>query len=164
MSTEWVCCANQQKSQKTLESREPQCLECREEGKYTHTHTHTHIQLTVSMINTLYIAAHLQFWIINVALWGWHTNINTSKHTYTPTVKGVCVWRSGWVGGVCVCVCVCVCGGGDNKSKAPQWGRQMAARLLARWRQRQTPLDSSLALSSVFLEFTDKKHAGGRHH
>lgn len=29
---------------------------------------------------------------------------------------------------------------------------------------RQTLLDTSLALSRVFLEFTDKKHAGGRHH
>lgn len=29
---------------------------------------------------------------------------------------------------------------------------------------RQTLLDTSLALSSVFLEFNDKRHAGGRHH
>ena len=29
---------------------------------------------------------------------------------------------------------------------------------------RQTLLDASLALSRVFLEFTDKKCAGGRHH
>lgn len=49
--------------------------------------------------------------------------------------------------------------GGD--SKAPQWEKQMAMRLVE---DRQTLLDTSLVLSTVFLEFTDKKYAGGRHH
>ncbi len=65
---------------------------------------------------------------------------------------------------MCVCVCAEVGGWwwGDNKAKHYSEGDRWQRGSLVE--DRQTLLDTSLALSSVFLEFTDKKHAGGRHH
>lgn len=51
---------------------------------------------------------------------------------------------------------------GDNKVKHHSEGDRWQRGLLVEGRQ--TLLETSLALTSVFLEFTDKKHAGGRHH
>lgn len=113
---------------------------------FTQAHT-----CTASVINTLYIAAHLQFWIINTVLWGCHT---CTKHKHIPPLSHFT--------GQCKDV-----HGKHARVEDQEWGRggvnikchskegQMVTRLES-LKTRLTLLDTSLALARVF---TDKKYA-----
>lgn len=85
-----LACQPQTKSLNCWQGEETQIL--------SHEVAHT---CTASMINTLYIAAHLQFWIINTVLWGFHT---CTKHKHVHTLPHLTRQREGvhakwgWVG------------------------------------------------------------------
>lgn len=137
-------------SENTQESQSPWSI-----GRQGNTHTHRHTY-SIDDKHPIYSCS---FAVLNHKLRFMRLPNKTHPNTLTlnMTVQGLIK-------------CVCVCGGGngmgwvegDNKvkhhSEGDRWQRGLPVE------GRQTLLETSLALTSVFLEFTDKKHAGGRHH